>query len=50
VIWHLFKNFIDASNTLELNDAFLQSEVQSQQKLAKPKIASDGQLRKWRLL
>lgn len=47
VIWQLFKNFIDASNALEMNDVFLQKVVQSQQKLAKPKIASDGRLMEW---
>lgn len=47
VIWQLFKNFIDASNTLELYNAFLLSVVQSQEKLARPKIASDGRLMEW---
>lgn len=47
VIWQLFKNFIDASKALDLNDAFLQKVIQAQGKLAKSKIGSDGRLMEW---
>ncbi len=47
VIWQLFKNFIDASEVLKKDNDFLQKVIQAQQKLAKPKIASDGRLMEW---
>jgi alpha-L-fucosidase 2 len=47
VIWHLFKNFIDASNALGIENEFLQNVIQAQQKLAKPKIGKDGRLMEW---
>ena len=47
VIWQLFKNFIDASKALEINDNFLTTVIQAQKKLAKPKIGSDGRLMEW---
>jgi len=47
VIWQLFKNFIDASNALGIDNGFLQEVVQAQQQLAKPKIGSDGRLMEW---
>ncbi len=47
VIWQLFKNFIDASSALEIEDEFLQKVIQYQQKLALPKIGSDGRLMEW---
>lgn len=47
VIWHLFKNFIDASNALKIKDDFVQSVVEAQEKLIKPKIGSDGRLMEW---
>ncbi len=48
VIWHLFKNFIEASEVLKIDDDFLQKVINAQQKLAKPKIGSDGRLMEWR--
>lgn len=47
VIWQLFKNYIDASNALSIQDAFLTKVIQAQKKLAKPKIGSDGRLMEW---
>jgi alpha-L-fucosidase 2 len=47
VIWHLFKNYLDASQILALENEFFQSVVQAQQQLAKPKIGSDGRLMEW---
>ncbi len=47
VIWQLFKNYIDAAGALGISDAFLQQVIQSQTKLAKPKIGSDGRLMEW---
>jgi hypothetical protein len=47
VIWQLFKNYIDASNALGLNDSMLQKVILAQDKLAKPKIGSDGRLMEW---
>lgn len=47
VIWQLFKNFIDASNALGIDNDFLQKVIQAQQQLAKPKIGSDGRLMEW---
>jgi len=47
VIWQLFKNFIDASKALNIEDEFLTSVIQAQNKLAKPKIGTDGRLMEW---
>lgn len=47
VIWQLFKNYIDAANALNANDDFLTTVIHAQEKLAKPKIASDGRLMEW---
>ncbi len=47
VIWQLFKNFIDASNALGIDNDFLQEVIQAQQQLARPKIGSDGRLMEW---
>jgi len=47
VIWQLFKNFIDASKALDIEDDLLQEVIQSQRELAKPKIGSDGRLMEW---
>ena len=47
VIWQLFKNFIDASKALNIDDDFLQKVMKSQKELAKPKIGSDGRLMEW---
>jgi len=47
VIWQLFKNFIDASAALEINNEFLQEVVEAQGKLAKSKIGDDGRLMEW---
>ncbi|WP_053989829.1 glycoside hydrolase N-terminal domain-containing protein [Mangrovimonas sp. TPBH4] len=47
VIWQLFKNFIDASNALEIDDEFVQQVTVAQERLAKPKIGADGRLMEW---
>jgi alpha-L-fucosidase 2 len=47
LIWQLFKNFIDASNALNIDNDFLQKVIQARQQLAKPKIGSDGRLMEW---
>lgn len=47
VIWQLFKNYIDASKALKIEDDFLDSVIQAQSKLAKPKIGNDGRLMEW---
>lgn len=47
VIWQLFKNYIDASKVLNIQDTFLTSVKQAQKLLAKPKIGSDGRLMEW---
>ncbi len=47
VIWQLFKNFIDASAALEINNDFLLQVVEAQGKLAKSKIGDDGRLMEW---
>ncbi len=47
VIWQLFKNHIDASQALDINDDFLATVTTAQEQLAKPKIASDGRLMEW---
>jgi alpha-L-fucosidase 2 len=47
VIWQLFKNYIDAARILGEKDDFMQQVLYAQQKLAKPKIGSDGRLMEW---
>ncbi len=47
VIWQLFKNFIDASKALGMENTLLQKVIQAKEKLAKPKIGSDGRLMEW---
>lgn len=47
VIWQLFKNFIDASNALGIENEFLQEVIIAQRAIAKPKIGSDGRLMEW---
>ena len=47
VIWQLFKNFIDASKVLDIEDDFLQKVIKSKRELAKPKIGADGRLMEW---
>lgn len=47
VIWQLFKNFIDASKALGIKNDFVAEVKKAQEKLAKPKIASDGRLMEW---
>lgn len=47
VIWQLFKNFIDASKALNINDDYLKEIIRAKEKLAKPKIAKDGRLMEW---
>lgn len=47
VIWQLFKNFIDASEVLDIKDEFLNRVLQSQKQLAKSKIGADGRLMEW---
>ncbi|MCB9080548.1 MAG: glycoside hydrolase family 95 protein [Lewinellaceae bacterium] len=47
VIWQLFKNFIDATVVLDIQDDFLQQVIQAQRELAKPQIGTDGRLMEW---
>ncbi|WP_345006202.1 glycoside hydrolase family 95 protein [Snuella lapsa] len=47
VIWQLFKNFIDASQVLEIDNNFLVKVKEAQGLLAKPKIGADGRLMEW---
>ncbi len=47
VIWQLLKNYIDASEALNIVDNFLQQVKEAQQQLAMPGIASDGRLMEW---
>lgn len=47
VIWHLFKNFIDASVALDINDQFSAKVSAAQKQLAAPQIGSDGRLMEW---
>ncbi|MEO5789377.1 glycoside hydrolase family 95 protein, partial [Gelidibacter sp.] len=47
VIWHLFKNYIDASTALNINDQFLTKIKAAQKELSQPKIGSDGRLMEW---
>lgn len=47
VIWQLFKNYIDASKALNIDDDFLQKIIIAQKELAKPKIGTDGRLMEW---
>lgn len=47
VIWQLFKNYIDASKALNIDDDFLHKVILAQAQLAKPQIGSDGRLMEW---
>ncbi|WP_222861323.1 glycoside hydrolase family 95 protein [Seonamhaeicola marinus] len=47
VIWQLFKNFIDASVVLGIDDDYVASIKRAQAQLAKPKIGDDGRLMEW---
>lgn len=47
VIWQLFKNFLDASSVLAIQDSFVQGVALAQKQLAPPKIAIDGRLMEW---
>lgn len=47
VIWQLFKNYIDASTALNINDTFLAKIKTAQSELSQPKIGSDGRLMEW---
>lgn len=47
VIWQLFKNFIDASKILDIENDYLQKVIRSQRNLAKLKIGADGRLMEW---
>ena len=47
VIWQLFKNFIDASKILDIENDYLQKVITSQRNLAKLKIGADGRLMEW---
>ncbi|QOD61756.1 glycoside hydrolase family 95 protein [Polaribacter haliotis] len=47
VIWQLFKNYIDASEALGINDELLQKVKKAQQNLAQTQIGSDGRLMEW---
>jgi len=47
VIWQLFTDFLEASNTLDIHDVFVQHVKESRAKLAGPQIGSDGRLMEW---
>lgn len=47
VIWQLFTDFIFASNELEVKDNFTLQVEEVKNKLAGPKIGSDGRLMEW---
>ena len=47
VIWQLFKNYMDASAALGIQDEMLNQVIETQKLLAKPKIGSDGRLMEW---
>jgi len=47
LIWQLFKNLIDASEALGINDEFVSSVKKAQKQLAQPKIGKDGRLLEW---
>lgn len=47
VIWQLFTDFLLASNELQINDEFISEVEQAKQKLAGPKIGTDGRLMEW---
>ena len=47
VIWQLFSDYIFASNELGINNKFVQKVMDAKNKLAGPKIGSDGRLMEW---
>jgi len=47
VIWNLFTDFLKASDELNINDQFTDSVKIALNKLAGPKIGSDGRLMEW---
>ena len=47
VIWQLFTDFISASNELLVKDEFIAQVKNAKEKLAGPKIGSDGRLMEW---
>ncbi len=47
VIWQLFSDYVFASNELGINNEFVQRVMDAKNKLAGPKIGSDGRLQEW---
>ena len=47
VIWQLFTDFISASNELKIKNEFIVQVMNAKEKLAGPKIGSDGRLMEW---
>ncbi len=47
VIWQLFTDFLAASNELKIEDDFVLEVKNAREKLAGPKIGSDGRLMEW---
>lgn len=47
IIWELFSNCLDAARILEIDDGFVRDVAAARERLAGPKIASDGRLMEW---
>ncbi len=47
VIWDLFSNILEAAKVLEKEDSFVKQIRETREKLAMPKIGSDGRLMEW---
>ncbi|MCM2369793.1 glycoside hydrolase family 95 protein [Aporhodopirellula aestuarii] len=47
IIWDVFSNTLEAAEILGIDDAFTQDVQQALDKLAMPKIGSDGRLMEW---
>ena len=47
VIWQLFSDFISASEVLKIEDEMIPRVINARERLAGPKIGSDGRLMEW---
>lgn len=47
VIWQLFTDFLKTSNELKIDDEFVSQVKSAKERLAGPKIGSDGRLMEW---
>ena len=47
VIWQLFTDFINSSEELKIDDEFVAKVKNARERLAEPKIGSDGRLMEW---